>query len=204
LTAGEVTQPAISPQNQGERLHRLVIVPSASYPTQLLSRLRARYTGQATQIEVVNAGRSGEWAEDGALRLPGLMSSSRPEVVLLLQGMNDLLALGAPGVPRAARAIDLMAKEIRGRGARPFLATLPPPRPLVPRAVPPELVQALNEEIRRTARGEGAVLVDLYGALAADVTRYIGTDGLHPTEAGYERMADAFLAAVRANLELTP
>jgi lysophospholipase L1-like esterase len=204
LTAGEVTQPTIVPQRDGGRLHRLVIVPSASYPTQLLSRLRTRYTTQVAQIEVVNAGRSGEWAEDGAIRLPAVMSSSRPEVVLLLQGMNDLLALGAPGVPRAARAIDLMTKEIRGRGARAFLATLPPTRPLVPRAVPLELVQALNTQIRSTAVGEGAVLVDLYEALASDVTRYIGVDGLHPTEAGYARMADTFFAAVRANLELTP
>jgi lysophospholipase L1-like esterase len=204
LTAGEVTQPTIAPQRHGERLHRLILVPSASYPTQLLSRLRARYTMQSAQIEVVNAGWPGEWAEDGAIRLPGMISTARPEVVLLLEGMNDLLALGAPGVPRAGRAIDLMAKEIRGRGARAFLATLPPTRPTVPQAVPLALVQALNAQIRSTALGEGAVLVDLYGALGSDVARYIGADGIHPTEAGYARIADTFLAAIRAELEPRP
>jgi lysophospholipase L1-like esterase len=204
LTAGEVTRPTMSPQGNGERLHRLVLVPSASYPTQLLSRLRATYTAQSAQFEVVNAGRAGEWAEDGAIRLPGVISTTRPDVVLLLEGMNDLLALGAPGVPRAARAIDLMAKEIRGRGARAFLATLPPTRPTVPQAVPLELVQALNTQIRSTALGEGAILVDVYGAIASDVARYIGTDGIHPTEAGYARIADTFFAAIRAELESRP
>jgi lysophospholipase L1-like esterase len=202
LTAGEITQPGVSSQSDDEtRLHRLVLVPSASYPTQLLSRLRTRYTSQASQIDVVNAGWPSEWAEDGAIRLPSMMSNARAEAVLLLEGINELLALGAPGVPRAARALELMAKEIRGRGARAFLATLPPTRPLGPRAVPLELVQSLNAQIRSTASGEGAVLVDLYGALVSDVTRYIGSDGVHPTEAGYARIADTWLAAIRADLE---
>jgi lysophospholipase L1-like esterase len=204
LTAGEVTQPTTGPQSEGGRFHRLVLVPSASYPTQLLSQLRARYTGQVTQIEVLNAGRSGEWAEDGAVRLPGVLSSTRPEAVLVLEGMNDLVALGAPGVPRAARALESMAKEIRGRGGLAFLATLPPTRPLTPSVVPLELIQSLNAQIRMTAAGERAVLVDLYGALASDVTRYIGSDGMHPTEAGYVRIAETFFAAIRANLESGP
>ncbi len=202
LTAGEVTQPTVTSQGDPLRLHRLVIVPSASYPTQLQSQLRARYPTQGAQIEVINAGRSGEWAEDGARRLPGVLSTTRPEAVLLLQGLNDLQALSAPGVPRAARAIELMAKEIRGRGLRPFLATLPPSRPQVPRAVPNELIQSLNAQIRTTAVGEGAVLVDVYSALSSDVTRYIGADGIHPTEAGYARIAETFFAAIRTGLEV--
>jgi lysophospholipase L1-like esterase len=203
LTAGEVTQPTGASQGDPLRLHRLVVVPSASYPSQLLLQLRARYTSQAAQIEVLNAGRSGEWAEDGARRLPGVLSTTRPEVVLLLQGLNDLLALSAPGVPRAARAIELMAKESRGRGLRPFLATLPPSRPQMPRAVSIDLIQSLNAQIRSIARGEGAVLVDVYSALSSDVSRYIGPDGIHPTEAGYARIAETFFAAIQTGLEGT-
>jgi lysophospholipase L1-like esterase len=40
-----------------------------------------------------------------------------------------------------------------------------------------------------------------YAALATDLTRYIGVDGLHPTEAGYQRMADEFFVRIRATLE---
>jgi lysophospholipase L1-like esterase len=181
--------------------HRLVVVPSASYPTQLLAMLRARYTGQVTQLQMVNAGRPGEWAEDGAVRLPGVLANERPEVVMLVQGVNELGALGTPGIQRASRAIDTMAREVRNRGARLFLATLPPTRPTGTNTVSINLIQTLNSLIRTTARGENAVLVDLYGALATDVNRYIGTDGLHPTEAGYQRIAETFFAAIRADLE---
>jgi lysophospholipase L1-like esterase len=131
-----------------------------------------------------------------------VLSVVRPEAVLLLEGLNELSALGdMSGVQRANLAIDTMAKEVRNRGARLFLATLPPTRTTGPRAVPASLILSLNAQIRATARGEGAVLVDLHQALSADVTRYIGPDGAHPTEAGYERIAEAFLTAIRANLE---
>ena len=204
MTAGEVTQPTGVLSADGTRNHRLILVPSAAYPTQLLNQLRARYTSQISQLQVINAGRSGEWAEDGVLRLPGVLSTNRPEVVLLLQGSNDLSALGAPGVQRASRAIDTMAREVRNRGARLFLATIPPSRGNAPTAAPMALINSLNTAIRTTARGENAVLVDLFSALSTDVTRYIGTDGVHPTEAGYQRMAETFFAAIRTDLEQPP
>jgi lysophospholipase L1-like esterase len=43
--------------------------------------------------------------------------------------------------------------------------------------------------------------VDLYQALVSNVTLYIGVDGLHPTEVGYQRIAEMFFAAVQASLE---
>lgn len=200
MTAGEITAPTGA---RGEH-QALVVVPASSYPTRLLGLLRGRYTAQTAAIEVLNAGRPGEWAEDGALRLPGVMSSNRPEAVLLLSGSNELGALGTAGVQRAWRAIDLMAKEVRGRGARAFLATLPPARGTGTNAIPLSLIQALNANIRSTARGEGAVLVDLYEALSTDPNRYIGSDGLHPTEAGYQRIAETFFAAIRQEYETRP
>jgi len=45
------------------------------------------------------------------------------------------------------------------------------------------------------------VFVDLYNALLPGLTNYIGADGLHPTEAGYRRMAEEFFVAIRATLE---
>jgi lysophospholipase L1-like esterase len=201
MTAGEVTQPSRSGAGDALRNLKLVIVPSASYPTQLLNLLRARYTGQVSQLQVVNAGWPGEWAEDGAVRLPGILASNRPEVVLLMEGTNELGALGTPGVARASRAIDTMAREVRNRGARLFLATVPPTRATGANTIPPSLINALNATIRTTARGENAVLVDIHGAISADVNRYIGADGLHPTEAGYQRIAETFFAAIRGELE---
>lgn len=201
MTAGEVTRSNGAADGQRGPNLRLVIVPSASYPTQLLTQLRARYTAQLSQLQVMNSGSPGEWAEDGAVRLPGVLASARPEVVLLLEGSNDIGALGTPGIQRASRAIDTMAREVRNRGARLFLATVPPTRPTGTNTIPLSSIQSLNAMIRTTARGENAVLVDVYQALATDVTRYIGVDGLHPTEAGYQRIAETFFAAIRADLE---
>ena len=203
MTAGEVSQLTQNRLGGGASNHRLIVIPAASYPTQLLARLRARYTAQTAVLEVVNAGRPGEWAEDGARRLPGVMSTVRPEAVLLLEGLNELAALGGmSGVQRAIAALDTMAKEARNRGARVFIATLPPTRTTGPRALPASVILSLNLQIRAMARGEGAVLVDLHEALSVDVSRYIGPDGAHPTEAGYERIADAFMTAIRATLEV--
>lgn len=201
MTAGEVSMPAVTASTADSPNYRLVLIPSASYPTQLLSLLRARYTAQTAQLSMTNSGWSGEWAEDGALRLPGVMSTVRPEAVLLLEGRNDLAALGTPGVQRAWRALDTMAKEIRGRGARTFIATLPPQRTTGTLRVSQADLESLNNLIRTTARGEGAVLVDLYAALSTDINRFIGVDGAHPTEAGYQKIAETFFAAIRQDLE---
>ena len=46
------------------------------------------------------------------------------------------------------------------------------------------------------------MLVDLYTSMLPDVFRYIGVDGLHPNEAGYTRMAELFLQAIQADLEV--
>ena len=86
-------------------------------------------------------------------------------------------------------------------GARLFLATLPPPRPGGLRAVPIDLILSLNSRIRLTSAGEGAALVDVYPELQTDVTRFVGVDGSHLTEAGYQRLALLFFNAIRGDLE---
>jgi lysophospholipase L1-like esterase len=203
LTEGEVSVVVQSTGQADDRSpwFRLVIVPQAAYPTQLQQLLRARYTAQTAAIGVTNAGRSGEWATEGAKRFPDVMANQRPEAVVLLEGANDLAALGNAGISPAVLAIEAMAKEARFRNARVFVATLPPPRP-GPRALPQSLVQNYNGRLQSVARGEGAVLVDMYAALVTDVNRYIGVDGVHPTEAGYRRMAEAVFDAIRQELEV--
>jgi lysophospholipase L1-like esterase len=201
LTAGEVSLSSATAAD-GWPFVQYAVIPSASYPTQLSNLLRARYTGQLAAIQVANDGRPGEWAEDGARRLPGVLASTRPEVLLLLHGFNELATFGAAGPARAALYVDTMAKEGRNRGARVFIASLTPPRASGLRALPLASVLDANSRIRATAIGEGAVFVDLYAALSADVPRYIGIDGLHPTEAGYARMAQTFFEAIRGDLEV--
>jgi lysophospholipase L1-like esterase len=198
LTAGEVTVP-MGTSGDGTPNQKLIVVPAASYPTQLLSMLGARYTSQTAALAITNSSVPGEWAQDGVKRLPNVLANLRPEAVLLLEGYNDLGA-GA-NINAAVVAIDTMAKEIRNRGARVFLATLPPPG-VGPKALPLPQIIALNDRIRSTAAGEGAVLVDLYQGLLGSVTTFIGPDGLHPTELGYQRIAELFFNAIRTEFEV--
>lgn len=200
ITAGEVTVPV--PTAAGAPAWGLqILVPPASYPTQLESLLRGRYLSQASAISVVNAGLSGEQAVDGARRFPDIMASTRPEAVLLLAGYNDLTTFGMAGVSRAVSAMDTMAREARVRGARVFLASLTPSRPGGRNTIPPAVIDEFNARLRTLASGEGAVFVDLHRALLPSVPTYIGVDGLHPTEAGYRRMAEEFLLSIRTTLE---
>lgn len=198
ITAGEVTAPA-----SAGRFAPFAVVPGAAFPAQLQTQLQARYASQAAAITVANAGQSNEVLSVGTslARLADLLANSRTEALLLEHGYNDLLAYGAGGVSPAIAVFDQLAREGRRRGARVFIGLLPPPIAGRQRSVPDGVVRQFNDQLRGIAAGEGAVVVDVYSALAADVGRYIGADGHHPTEAGYRRIADEFLARIAAELE---
>ena len=59
-----------------------------------------------------------------------------------------------------------------------------------------------NTQIRQVALSEHATLVDLYIGFGSSPDPYIDIDGLHPTEAGYQKMAQIFFDAIQATLEL--
>jgi lysophospholipase L1-like esterase len=159
--------------------------------------LSARYSSQA--IAVANEGLPLEEAADGVRRLPGLLREVSPEVVILLEGVNDLT--GPTVVSRTLGFLNTMARDARFAGANVFLCTLLPQRPGGFRANDPQAVASYNAGVRDLARGEGATLVDL----SRDVDlSLIGIDGLHPTEAGYDRMAQIFFDLIRAQFERAP
>ena len=199
ITAGEVTAPigGITPAGQFPNF-RLIVVPSASYPTVLQRLLVSRYLAQASSIQMVNEGLPGETAPEAVPRFISAVSRRSAEAVLLLEGYNGVTANG--GASGAAAALSTMASEARNRGMRVFIATLTPGKP-GSRQIPDLFINNYNDRLRQIVRGEGAVLVDLFGALSADVNAYIGIDGLHPNEAGYRKMAETFFAAIRSDLE---
>jgi lysophospholipase L1-like esterase len=204
ITAGEVTVPVtgVTPAGQFPSF-KLVQVPSASYPTVLTGLLQARYTTQIATTIVFNQGLGGEKAEFALPRFISSISSLGPDVVLLMEGYNDICCgNGSVGINAGARGLNDMAAEARNRRARVFIATLAPSKEGGSRSTPIEQVQAFNARVRSIVASEGAVLVDVYSALLPDVNANIGIDGLHPTELGYRRIADAFFAAIQADLEI--
>ena len=171
---------------------------SQSYPYKLQDRLRARYTAQT--VFVMNGGKAGERAMDGVGRLPDVISEAQPNVLLLLEGVNDLNAFGGDGIGPAVGALETMTKFARARGISVFVATLPPQRPGGPKADSEHLIGRFNDEIKRMAPEEGAFVVDRNAGFDLSL---IGADGLHPTEAGYARFAEIMFDAMRSRFERT-
>lgn len=174
-------------------------VPS-SYPTKLQTLLRQQYSAQSPVV--VNEGVPGETTTEATERFLTLLTRHQPEVLLLQEGANNVNnSMDPASIAIVIRDLRWMILTARGRGVEVFLGTLLPQRAGACRAFAPTLIDPANAGIRALAASEGVPLVDLHAAFAGQLTTLLGTDGLHPTETGYQRMADTFLAVIRAKFE---
>jgi lysophospholipase L1-like esterase len=60
----------------------------------------------------------------------------------------------------------------------------------------------MNFAISTLASQESVTLVDVYGGFGTSYAQYFGSDGLHPNDLGYAKIADIFFNALRQALEL--
>jgi lysophospholipase L1-like esterase len=178
----------------------LVDSPSFSYPAKLLQKLRGRYVSQ--EITVLNEGLGGERVIASIGRFKAALAADHPEAVLLMHGINDMNAPEDGRIQSAVDALEELVKLARDAGLPTFVATLPP-FGNGPKASCPECVEPYNERIRSMAAAKKAVLVDVEAAWG-NGTGLMGADGIHPTEAGYEVIAEAFFQAIRRTLEKAP
>jgi lysophospholipase L1-like esterase len=85
-----------------------LLVPSpTSYPGRLQVLLSERYTTQTPTVD--DQGLTGESAQDAVPRLRSALRSTQPEVVLLLEGANDLNFGGPSAVAPTDQAMEAMA-----------------------------------------------------------------------------------------------
>jgi lysophospholipase L1-like esterase len=174
-----------------------------AYPAKLQELLRARYSSQA--ITVVNEGMGGEDIEGGVSNLARVLTANAPEVLLLQEGINTLNQQHKEGIPLVVEGLRTMIQEARSRSISVFAGTLLPERPGGCRAYDynedfDDIIEA-NVQIRRMIGTQGAVLVDLYEAFNGQTGSLIGEDGLHPSAAGYQRIAETFFEAIKNTLE---
>jgi lysophospholipase L1-like esterase len=184
-------------------VHQNVRIPaSQQYPDVLQQELAARYTLQTPQV--VNEGKQGEEARNPATPPRFSNALSGHDVVLLMEGSNDVNNQDATILPASIANLRQMLDNAKGRGLRPYLATIPPQNPngcCPRRGLGAGLVPGFNDQIRSLAASENVPLVDIYQALNTDVSTFIGFDGLHPTVAGYAKMANVFFASIMQTLE---
>jgi lysophospholipase L1-like esterase len=170
-----------------------------AYPARLELGLNFHHPTQA--FTVVNRGVPGEGALEGAARVSGVLAATRPQALLLLEGINDLNAGRSLG--GTLSALGTILDYARAHNATVVVATMfqtyEVDRPDgAHRTNSADLVPALNNGIRQLAAGRQNVFVaDIYAAFGTNRS-LVGGDGLHPTELGYERMAMTFQAAIEA------
>lgn len=187
-------------------IHTFVQFPlPQTYPGELQTELQGRYTTQSPTI--ANFGNPGEEASDPhtLARFNQALASGQFDVVLLMEGSNDVGSRDATVQDNAIAALDAMVRSAKGFGVKPYLATVPPMLPNTLRgSLAYALVPAFDDRIRGIASSEGIPLVDVFAALNANPPQYIGFDGLHPNVDGYQKIADTFFASIKSTLEVTP
>ena len=169
---------------------------AVSYPFKLQALLASRYTDQ--KIDVWNAASGGEQAANGLPRLDDALREVMPEVLLLMDGANDLIAFGEPGIPQAVEAIRVLVRDAMAHGAKVMLATLPPQVPNTQRGGAAPFLFKFNDSLKSMGVQEGAYIVDIYAGFDVSLQ---GPDGLHPSDAGYTRIAEIFRDRIRETFE---
>jgi lysophospholipase L1-like esterase len=173
-----------------------------SYPFKLQALTTQRYSAQT--IQVLNAGHAGNQAVNDIDRFGAVVGDARPDLVLLLEGANDLNQPFATGegfnarVSKVVSALEEMVKNAVYRGIPVMIGTLPPQRAGAPRATDADLLVRFNSAVKTMAAKKGAQLVDVNTLLPLSE---IGQDGLHPTEAGYQHLAEIWLDVIKAKYE---
>ena len=153
------------------------------------------------RVSLVNLGENGAWVDDLVARqlLPALASD--PDYVTVWTGSNDLVDGADPA--QFGQKLDRLLGELRaGTDAVVLVGNLiamteaprfrddPDPNVTV------ERVAAFNREIERAVAANACVLVPLHDLEVRDDLFWI--DGFHPNDAGHQRLADAYWAALLA------
>lgn len=150
--------------------------------------------------EVVNQGVNGERSDQILARFDRDVLARRPRVVVIIAGVNDVYQ-GRP----AAHVIEQLAAmydRAKRAGIEVVAGTIIP----YDTATPDQnaRMRAVNEWIRTTAAADPSIAyVDTRAAAAAagDPDRLVESpDGLHPSPAGYRRMADAIRPVIESVL----
>lgn len=179
-----LTLPALASQNTvlvvGDSLSAAYGVPSETAWVELL---RDRIESQDLDWTVVNASISGETTDGGLRRLPGLLETHDPNIVIIELGGNDGLRGFPPNVIESNLAN--MIEQVRDTGATPLLVGM---------QIPPNYGQrytTMFADIFPTLSDRyNTVLVPFFLDGIYDQDGLMQGDGIHPTEEAQPRLLD--------------
>jgi lysophospholipase L1-like esterase len=171
----------------------LIVVPTETYPYRLEQLLTQRYPTQS--ITVINRGVGGETTAQGRARIVETINDTKPDVLLLLEGYNEITMTSTSSIRDDLRS---MVRSAQVRDVEVLLATLfqVSDHRESDRPGSHEAISALNSAIRSLAAElKIGPVVDLERAFDGDAS-LLGSDGLHPNAAGYDLIARTFEEAI--------
>lgn len=159
--------------------------------------LQQKLAAERVAARVVNASVSGDTTAGGRARLPALLKTHQPAVVVIELGGND--ALRGLSLDMTADNLKAMTQAAREAGARVLLAGM---------QVPPNYGADYGRRFAglfgEVARTENAALVPFLLAGVADVpnaAELFQPDRIHPTAAAHPIILDNVWPALRALLQ---
>jgi acyl-CoA thioesterase I len=168
-------------------------VADRPYPAALQGLLQPRYP----RLEIENAGRGGETTEQGLDRLPGVLASSHPGFVLIMEGTNDATFHFDPSVIVAN--LRAMVQVAKAHSTIPILGSIVPNFRDAPDAK--AILSQVNAMLPGVAAVEDVLFVDTFGPM--NNGGLFGDDRLHPTQAGYDVLGSAWAPALTAAIDAT-
>lgn len=155
--------------------------PEAAFPPRLAKAL----AGRGIDVEIVNAGVSGDTASGGLARVDWSVPDDADGVILEL-GANDMLRGIDPQVTR--KALEAIVRRLKERGLPVLLCGM--------RAPPnygADYVKSYESIFPDLARKYGLLLYDFFlDGIVADKSLN-QPDGLHPTAVGVDRIVERIL-----------
>ena len=156
----------------------LGVAADEAFPARLEARLRA----EGYAYRVINAGVSGDTTAGAVRRVDWVLRSS-PEVVIVALGANDGLRAQSAQAMRAN--LEEIVSKLQAAGARVLLAGM---------RLPPnyggEYTKEFEAVFAAVARRTKVTLVPFLLDGVAGVPRLNQADGIHPTAAGQQVIAD--------------
>jgi acyl-CoA thioesterase-1 len=155
-----------------------------------------RLSERGLDVEVVNAGVSGDTSAGGVSRLDWVLQTPTDVLVVELGGNDALRGQALDNTESNLRAI---VRRGRRAGAEVVLVGMD-----APSNYGPDYTTAFAAIYPRVARDEGAVLVPGFVRILGENPELLQPDGLHPTAEGQQRLAEQLVPTLLEVLEAQP
>ncbi len=175
--------------------------PATGYPKLLKDLLESTLP---CRINMINVGNPGEDTEEGMWRLQTELDAYKPDILLLMEGTNDMLHNGYDELEGNLR---YMVYTALTKGVKVIIATIPPviTTEYRDRTEQAANIRTFNPRIYNIARDYNIPVAQVYEAITSvSGWEYSLMDRItanHPNDAGYQKVRDAFYYILSAGIQ---